>query len=177
MRSQKDAARRRQAAEQEALIDQMCRETELSPSALAKEAGFRNPTITRPRRLGQPVKFETMAMMINAYEKIMSNKGIAPKENVLRYESRYSAADDILVIDPTPDRLKLAIHTASEDFNLRLLEDDIIGLCDYGAELYHVIVELEEKDGIVIPDNAGGRAILRRTLAAQRAINRAKRRP
>jgi hypothetical protein len=166
-----DAARRRQAREQEALIDQMCRETELTPSALAKEAGFRNPTITRPLRLGRPVKFETMAIVINAYEKIMSNKGLVPTENVLRYDPRYIAympVDDILMTDPTPDRLKLAASTANDDFNLELSDNEIRDLCNYIAELYPIIVDLEEKTGAALPNDAEGRATLRRAFALNR---------
>jgi hypothetical protein len=166
-----DATRRRRAHEQETLIDQMCRETELSPSALAKEAGFRNPTITRPLQLGRPIKFETMAIVINTYEKIMSNKGLVPTENVLRYDPRYSAVDDMLMTDPTPDRLKLAVNTVNEDFNLGMSDDDIQDLCNHVIDLYRVIVDLENKTGVTIPNDAHGRATLRRALFARHQLS------
>jgi hypothetical protein len=162
------SARRQQAREQHTLVDQMCEETGLSLSALAREAGAPNSTLTRYRKLGHPNKLETIAKLINTYVRIMELKGLPAADNVLRYQSRIGLADGAIVTDPTPDRLMLAISTANEDFKLGLSDSDIRDLCNYTAELYQVIIEVERRIGASIPNDENGRATLRRALFAER---------
>jgi hypothetical protein len=71
------AARDRQAREQTELIDWMCLKTGLSISALAKEAGMSNTTITRYRQLGRPNKPETVERLARACSKILTAQSLA----------------------------------------------------------------------------------------------------
>jgi hypothetical protein len=73
------------ARDQAVIIDRICNETGLSPSALAKAAGFPNPTITRARTRRTPVKWETIGKLISTYIELMANKGMPPSQDLLQY--------------------------------------------------------------------------------------------
>ena len=69
-------ARDCEAHDQAALIGSMCRDTGLSISALAAAAGLSNATLTRPLKLGRPVKIEIMERLAYACSKIRSVRSV-----------------------------------------------------------------------------------------------------
>jgi hypothetical protein len=77
--------RERHAADQRLLIEQMCRETGLTMSALATEAGVHSSTVTRSTRIGNPVKWDTFFKLVKAYVIIMGGRRKNPSPNIVRY--------------------------------------------------------------------------------------------
>lgn len=77
--------REQHAADQRQLLLQMCRETGLTLSALATEAGLHNSTITRYTRQGKPNKWDTFVKVVQAYVRIMGDKGKSPSPNIMSY--------------------------------------------------------------------------------------------
>lgn len=154
--------REQHAADQRRMIGQMCRETGLTMSALAAEAGVHNSTITRYTRLGRPNKWDTFIKMVRAYARIMKDLGKQPAPNILRYVQNLGLGDlnvggAVEVItsageggDPpalTAARLRVAIAMANEEFETGLSDEDVSDIADYVNALYPIIVSAEASTG------------------------------
>lgn len=158
------ARRAQQAQEQWVIIDQMCEDLRISPSALARAAGVHDSTVTRYRRRGRPNKWETVVKMIDYYIEKMREIGRQPAEFVVQsLRGKSGIGNQEVAYEFNKDWLRVALLDANEHLLFKLKSEEIEDICAYVSGLYPIIGDFVRQTG-KLPESPAELALLRREL-------------